>query len=430
MRDFAKCLLFICLIWTPVHGQQPAYYENLEQYKEATELLGKAKYGAAQEKFEQFLQAAKQSSINAYPNNILADARYSRGYCAFNLLRNNTQAIFEEFIVAHPANAHVHEAWFYIGKLHFMKRDYNAAMMALENMDLREVEPDLSMEGRYMLGFCHFKAGNLDRAMSFLSRVKRSDREYSQLASWYYALINYQKGNYETALRGFANVPANAKYAKELPVLRANCLLKLGRYDELEAKGSEALNNKAATGGELLVYGNAAYEQKDYARSLKFFEKYEAKRGRLDRDGRYRAGFSYYQQKDYDNARKRFEQVLSPEDEIAQNAYYYLAHCYVRSGDKLKARTAFGEAGDLDFNQEIKEEAMYQYAKASFETKFLEDALAAYQQFVTDFPNSKYEDEARGMIGEILLYTSNYQDAIEYFETNGGLNSVRAQKAY
>ena len=70
---------------------------------------------------------------------------------------------------------------------------------------------------------------------------------------------------------------------------------------------------------------------------------------------------------------------LRPEDAMAQSAHYYLGHCLLKMEKFENARLAFGKANKIAGNATLAEDALYEYAKISFSTRYFEDALVAFQ---------------------------------------------------
>lgn len=429
LRQFLLAAFAVTCLQLP--AQQPAYYETLALYKDASELLDKEKYGAAELKFGEFLRRVAVDGAKRYKNDMIADARFSQALCNFHLLRDNAMSQFEYFMAEYPTHSRVDEAMYYIGRLYFIKKDYFEALPYFDQLDASKLSRVQKQAFYFYLGYCHYKNGKIQDAMTLFARIKNGDGPYAAQAAWFYTQVSFENGRYEEALAGLKNVDEEAPYAKNAPLIRASCLLKLERFEELDAMADELnLSSGKATASVFLIFGNAAYERNKYDKAVEYLENFEKKRGRMDRNGHYRLGYSYYQEKDFANARKRFDRVVNKEDGIAQNAWYYLGHCNLKIDDYEHARTAFKEASSMDFYPAIAEEALWLYSKACFETKYMEDALAGLQEFNKKYPESKYKDEANGLVGEILLYTSNYKDAIEYFEQPGNLKTRRAKVAY
>lgn len=436
MFPVGKGVLFIIIMLVATRGlaQQPSENDLLAIYKDAIELIDKEKYGAAQTKLEEYMQLSASSYDPSHRNNLQAEARYYHAFAAFNLLHSDAQSLFEKFIFEHPTHPKVDESRFYIGKLYFMRRDYDEVLPHLKKIDHSKLKREQVVQSRFMQGYCYYEQGKNREAMNMFRQIQSDKSSYGQQASYYFAMMSYDNGDYNEAYNAFNKIDPNNEFAKGLEVYKASCLLKLKRYDELDALGESLTKNTRGRGSNNQVWfilGNAAFDRGKYAKTVEYFEKFESARGGvLNRSGQYRMGYSFYQIKDFAQARQRFERCLKPEDEIAQNAYYYLGNCFLKIEKFENARTAFAKAAEMDFNQEIREEALFLNSKVSFQTRYYEDALTSLQKFLKDYPGSDHREEGTSLIGEILVYSSNFKDAIEYLETEDGLRTPRSRKAY
>lgn len=430
MRQLFRIVVFLAVAVPTLQAQQPGY-EDLSTYKEALELFDKGKYVTAQQKFGQFVARNHASSYAPGRNDLIAEAHYYQGVCAFHLLHDNASAMLEEYIAEFPEHSRHSEAYFCIGKMRYIRKDYKGAVAPLRKIESGTLDKEQKTEARFMLGYGYYADGQHREAMSKFRQIRQSPGLYGEMGAYYLAVIAYDNGNYAEAYTAMQRVDPDAKYAKNLDLMKASCLLALKRYDELDQMGEELIKNSRRAGAETwFILGNAAFDRDKYAQCIEYFKKFEGQRGRLNREGQYRMGYSYYRSGNYREAMARLDKALQPEDKVAQNAYYYLGHSFLKVEKFENARTAFSKASDLKFDQDLTAEAMFQYAKASFETRYFEDALAALQTFIRDYPESSYIEEAQSLVGEVLLYTNNYKDAIEYLENSAGLRTRRAQEAY
>src|SRR5690349_13299852 len=96
---------------------------------------------------------------------------------------------------------------------------------------------------------------------------------------------------------------------------------------------------------------------------------------------------------------------------------YLLGYAYLRTNQKSNARNAFLFGASNNSNPEQKELSLYQYAKLSYELGYQDEALKGLNEFVTNYPNSKYNTEAKELLIDVLANTNNYKDAQALLET-------------
>ena len=75
---------------------------------------------------------------------------------------------------------------------------------------------------------------------------------------------------------------------------------------------------------------------------------------------------------------------------------------------------AFEAAATSSFDKQVKEAAMYNYALLIHETAFtgFGESVTIFEDFLNDFPNSKYADKVNDYLVEVYLTTKNYQAAL------------------
>ena len=91
---------------------------------------------------------------------------------------------------------------------------------------------------------------------------------------------------------------------------------------------------------------------------------------------------------------------------MTQNAYYHLADSYIRVNEKEKARVAFEAASEFDFNERIKEDALFSYAKLTYELSYspFNETIKAFDRYITLYPNSQRNTEAYRYLTQVDVY--------------------------
>src|SRR5690606_36012294 len=125
----------------------------------------------------------------------------------------------------------------------------------------------------------------------------------------------------------------------------------------------------------------------------------------------YQIGYLAYKLGDYDKAIVEREKMTEP-DEYYQSPLTALADAFVKTGNKQSARNEFFMASKLDFDPQLQEEGLFNYAKLSYELDFHQVALDAVQEYIATYPNSRKE-EATTLLAEVLLSTKNYTAAVD-----------------
>src|SRR5690606_40390716 len=130
---------------------------------------------------------------------------------------------------------------------------------------------------------------------------------------------------------------------------------------------------------------------------------------------------------DYDKAISELEKLSEP-DAYYQSAMITLGDAFLKTGNKQSARNAFFRASKLDFDPELKEEGLFNYAKLSYELEFHQVALDATHEYLETYPRAERLEEAKPWLAEVLLSTKNCRAAVDILERlgkgGGGQNSA------
>lgn len=178
----------------------------------------------------------------------------------------------------------------------------------------------------------------------------------------------------------------------------------------LLAKATEARQQEISR-----IVSEAYFHLGDYPKALAYMDNYAKLGGEMGREELYLAGYCNYVDRDYPKAIDRLTQVASGGDELAQNASFHLGDAYLQMGDKKKAMSAFALAASDDFDQAIREEAMFNYGKLQYELGggIFNEAITTLDNYIKEFPDSPRINEAREILLAAYFNSRNYNAAYE-----------------
>jgi TolA-binding protein len=166
------------------------------------------------------------------------------------------------------------------------------------------------------------------------------------------------------------------------------------------------------------IVGASYFAKSDYTNAGNYFQNFQQKdQGKTQNNqDNYQIGYTAFKLKDYKKSILELEK-LEIADEYFQSGMIALGESFLKSNNKQAARSAFFKASKLTFDKQLQEEGLFNYAKLSYELEFHQVALDATQQFIKTYPNSIKLDSAKTLLGEILLTTKNYKDAVDILES-------------
>ena len=401
-------------------------------YKEAADLYQKQKYAAAQQIFDEIAQdAADRADLTT------ADACYYAAVCSEKLDNNDGSYRLEEFLRLYPQSSRCNMARFYLGNFYYTRSDYERALEWYRKVDAKEVEYNHRNEYNFKMGYCWFQKGNIDKAQSLFSQVVGSESKYRNSSLYYYAHIQYMKGEYELALRNFKELENDRKFAKIAPSYIARIYYYLGREDELLELAPRLLNDKDAFRRNEVhqMVGEVYFNRGEYTKALEQYRavdeavKREQTQGCTPQDNDYQVGYCHYKMGDYRKAVEYLSKKTVCDDSVAQNALYALGDCYVRLGQKRDARSVMLAASKMDYNAKIKEDALFNYAKLSCELNesAYNENIRSLEDYLKRYPRTEHRTEVQELLTELYCSTSNYKDAIRLLEEIPNRNAALEQ---
>lgn len=390
-------------------------------FKTALELFQKQKYGSAQRMFRKVIETHPAWSL------VRIDAEYYEALSAIELFNKDGELLLKSFIFNHPESPRVRTAYFYLGKYNYRKKKYEDAIKWLDSVDVYELsKPDLS-ELYFKRGHSYFELGQYAKAKKDLYEIKDVDTRYSAAANYYFSHIAYLEKNYETALQGFRRLVGNESFGPVAPYYIAQLYYLQAKYDSVITYAPALLDSAGTKRAPEIarIIGESYYRTGRYKESIPYLKKYEAGVGMYPKDY-YQLAYAYYKTGDHQNAITYFKNTVSgnPQDTLSQNAFYHLADVYLKTNNKEEARSAFGAAAKLDHDKQVKEDALYNYAKLSYELSYnpFSEAIVAFNEYIKLYPKSPRIDEAYSYLVNVYLTTRNYKEALASIEQIKNMN--------
>ena len=393
-------------------AQQNLQYSNRQQeFNAAMELYQKKKFSAAQHAFNKFME--RQDINDAI---LVEDAEFYASLCAMKLYNRDVNHLIESFIHNHPENPNINEASFQLANHYFRETKYKSALKWYDRVDKMSLDELQQSEYFFKTGFCHYARKDYSKADKAFFEIYNNNDFYGPLAKYFYSHIKYLNKQYQTALEGFEQLSHHELFSKIVPFYITQIYHIQKRYDDVIAYAPEKLKiiEGERTAEIARIIAEAYFKTGEYDKALEWMKKYEASTDELSDTDYYQLGFAYFRNEKYNQAATYLEEVVGVEDSLTQNAAYHLAKCYIEMGDKAKAKTAFGIAAHNEFDKEIAEDALFNYAKLCFELDYspFAEAINSFNRFIIKYPKSVRIDEAYDYLLQAILSTRNYERAI------------------
>jgi tetratricopeptide (TPR) repeat protein len=423
---FLLSFFFTAAVW----GQSSEKYSGeYADFYRAEELFEKEQYSAARETFAEFLSEFDDRQDPQY-----IKARYYLGISALELYNNDAVKILMEFNNEYPESIYKNGIYFKIGEHFYQRKKYEDAREWLEKTEPSEIDTALVAAYHFKLGYSNFQLGDYSAARNEFYDIKDGNSSFSAPALYYYSHIAYKNETYQEALDGFLVLREDPVFKDEVPYYITQIYYLLGDYEkvtefapEYNTEGEGIESNSAEMN---LLIGDAYYKVEKYDEAAAYLEDFN-KRKQSTREQDYALAFSYFKSRQYENAIKMFDRVSRTEDKLGQVSFYHIAQAYMYEEELNYARTAFKSASDLDFDPEVQEDALYNYAVLSYRLDYnpYNEAILAFELFLTEFPNSDRKEDVYSYLVNVYSSTKNYTEALKSLERIPTLN-IKLKTAY
>ncbi len=404
--------MFLILVSYVVIAQKTIYYtdDNI-LFRKADELYENKNYSGAYQLFEKYLQNKNKELL------LSVDAIYYKAICAYYLENKDAENQLKSFAEQYPENTRTNDALFYLANLYFKKKKYDDVLNVYQYIEIENLKKLQKAEYHFKKGYALLEKEKLNEASAELYEIKDTDNPYYNHATYYFAHIAYQQKKYETALESFLKLEKDPVYSVIIPYYITHIYFIQNKYQEV-------INITYKLIKDSMFYqklpeiqrmtGESYFHLKQYDKCAETLEKAN-QLSALDNTGNYLLAYSYYQNKNYEKATAYFEKSVGKNDSIAQNAWYHLADCYLKLNQKEKSKNAFLGASNLHFIPSIAEDALFNFAKLSYELEYspFNETIKAFTDYINTYPQSPRKDEALKYLINAYATTKNYEKALQ-----------------
>jgi TolA-binding protein len=403
--------------------QAPSYWVN-KTYRTATDLLNAGKYASAAEQFRQVEDATVKTSTQKQFESELSllkeNSQYYEAYCALQLGNDDAESMFLRFIKEHPENPLAKLAYFQIGKSYFKQQKYEDALRWFDKVEAGELSGSENTEYKFLKGYSYFSISDYKNAQMLFADVKNRHSKYTEDATYYFAYIAYLNKDYQLALVNFERLKNSKKYENSYPYYITAVYFLDKRYDDVLAYAIPILQttHQQHETEMLRIVGASYFAKANYDNAANYYSRFQDEdQGKTQNtQDSYQIGYTYYKVGNNAKAATELEKLVDHDDIYSQSGDYTLGDVFLKMGNKQSARNAYLGASKLNFDYKLQEDALYQYAKLSYELDFNLEALNATRKYLKNYPRSKRTEEVKILLGEELLNSHNYAEAVDILE--------------
>ncbi len=415
--------IFPLALWTFMLFNAPGVLSQMttvntfhdQAFYRGKDLFDKEKYAAAQEVLSGYIEEGEAAGYE-----LVKEASYMHALCAMRLFNYDAEYLMISFISNYPESRNIESAYFEMGRYAYEKKRYANAIKWFTKLDKHGLSGEAQAEYYFKLGYSYFQQSMYEEARVTLSEITENDTKYTGPALYYYSHIAYEEENYETALQGFLRLQDDETFRVLVPYYITHLYYLQKKWDELVEYAPQYLESisEKRYAEMARIIGEAYYYTDNFTEAISYLNKYHGESSYTSPQDKYQLGFSYYMTGEYVQARDYFRDISLQNNELAQSALYHLGDCYLKLDEKMLARQAFAAAAGMDFNQQIKQDALFNQAVVAYELSYspFNEVIGAFERYIELYPASDRTDEAYNYLVLAYMNTKNYMAALSSLE--------------
>jgi TolA-binding protein len=393
-----------------------AYYQPLRIYDEALNLFELQKYAAAHESFARYLSDNRSKEATIEMN-----ARYYSSLCALYLTQPDAEFQLEKFIRDYPESPWCGRAYWELARFNYQRKHFKAALEWFLKIETNELKENELSEYHYKRGQCYFERKDIQSARMDFAVSKKYESEYKSPSIYYYSHILYVSDDLQSALDGFLTIQNDARFSATLPEYITTIYHRQRKWSEVidyavPQLEQDKLDKEKSKAHLSRMIGDAYFRLADYNGAEKYLQIYISTidKATISLEDYYQLGVAQMNIGKFEAAVSNLSKCNSNNDKLHMMASYKLGDCYLKLGKKEYARNAFEQASKMDFDNDVQEDAMFNYAKLAFELSFnpFHEAIDAFESYLKKYPNSSRHDEAYEFLLNVYMKTKAYERAL------------------
>lgn len=330
------------------------------------------------------------------------------------------QRDLKAYLQAFPYTTFTDEVKFMQGVLQVEKGHYKQGLKVLEQVEAKVLSRPHQTDYSFYRGYAYLMMQEYQRASIYFAQLGKGDSRYATRGNYYYAYCMYKMGKYDKALPALLALENEKAYSQTVPYYIVQIYYAQQNYEEVSLRAETLLREypDSPNNSELhRILGEMYYEKKEYKSAVEHLRIYRdavvAAKEEPVRNDMYMLGEAEFLLGEYAAAVQSLKQVKQEKDALSESACLTMGNAYVKLLQPEQAKLSYQAAASYKLTPAVTEEAMYNYTLCTYESSSaLGESVRAFNDFLRQFPNSKYESKVYQLLSDALMRSKNYAAAI------------------
>ena len=350
----------------------------------------------------------------------------AKGYealCAVRRQSVGNRNLADQYISEYPYSGLIPQIRFYNALNLFDEQNFSTASAEFARIDMRSLKNSQVPEFIFKQAYSLFELDEYDRAEELFSKAEKMPySDYTAPSRYSLGYIEYVRKNFDESFDWFSKAARDPRFTEQAVPYMIECRYMLKDYSYVISNGDAALDRVTPERKRQLArfISESYLSEGNAAKAREYYEIFGEGAKEMDDADLFYAGSVMYSTGDYKGAVDKFSRMTSRADSIGQIANYEMAYSYIKTGNKVAAMDAFKAASSQPWNEDIREDAHFNYAKLSFD---LNNNPSVFNEYMKAYPGKKKDDIIYGYIALACLYGHDYAAAVDAYSNIDLLDS-------
>ncbi|MGM9735905.1 MAG: tetratricopeptide repeat protein [Candidatus Cryptobacteroides sp.] len=294
---------------------------------------------------------------------------------------------------------------------------YKASYAILDDLTVKQIYKSMRCEYLFRKAYCCLENGESAKAVELFEEVEKYPMsDFTAPSRYSLGYLHYTAKEFAQALDWFGKAAKDGRFADISNYYMVECHFMLQDYEYVTVEGTKMYPNipddrkphlSRIISESYLVLGDAENAKKFYSLHA------EAGGKPKSRADWFYSGSVLYAVQDYRGAIDNFCRMGARTDSIGQVASYHLGYSYIKTKNKVAALDAFKDASMLHYDEDIAQDAYFNYAKLAFD---LNSDTSVFREYLRAYPDVADSDRINAYIAVAALYNHDYEGAVEAYD--------------
>lgn len=335
--------------------------------------------------------------------------------CAVKLNTQDCGRLVESVDGAHPKTVLNSEIHFEYGKLLYSEGNYSRSSEEFAKVSPKSLPRRVRGEYWFKKGFCHYNRDEFDAAMQCYLKALDHPSEYDIAAGFGIASIYYGRRDFKTAASWFERSSDDEQFGALSRFYLVDCHFMLKDYAYATKMGEAIYAEVPQERQEHLsrILSEAYLVLGDAAKAKEYLGREDLNALTATDEDVFHAASVLYAGEDWNGAVKYFSMMSSRSDSLGQIASYQMGNSYIQLKNKVAAMNAFKEASMLRYDDSIREDAYFNYAKLAFD---LNGDDSAFLDYLRKYSTTRKGEMIYSYLAMSALSKRDYTAAVDAYD--------------